>query len=175
MLSRQGILTCIQGCAAHMCSYVCVQYDCSSAQPGILMLGSSIWINGTFPARGPYCAGWNLTEHDLSAIKVCMHCTKGNPAKPKTRRCNFLGLAVFPSVSQKCEGITMLCTTQRHVVKGACHVQCLDGVQRSRSRRIVRSRGHRRQAIIHRDATTCTVRYSGRLQSCITRRCSQPL
>ena len=41
-----------------------------SAQPGVLMLGSSIWINGTFPARGAYTAGWNLTDYELKTLKV---------------------------------------------------------------------------------------------------------
>ena len=35
-------------------------------QGGALLLGSAIWINGSFPGRGPYCAGWNLVENDLS-------------------------------------------------------------------------------------------------------------
>jgi len=45
----------------------------TSAQPGVLMLGSSIWINGTFPARGAYTAGWNLTDYELKTLKDAGH------------------------------------------------------------------------------------------------------
>jgi hypothetical protein len=32
---------------------------------GVMLLGSAIWINGTYPERGKYCAGWKLTDADM--------------------------------------------------------------------------------------------------------------
>eukprot|EP00040_Diaphanoeca_grandis_P012058 m.61522 g.61522 ORF g.61522 m.61522 type:complete len:480 (-) comp22998_c0_seq1:42-1481(-) len=32
--------------------------------PGVLMLGSAVWIPGTYPMSGDYCGGWKLLEDD---------------------------------------------------------------------------------------------------------------
>lgn len=37
---------------------------------GLLLLGAAIWIDGTFPDRGPYCAGWELVRWDLQQAKL---------------------------------------------------------------------------------------------------------
>eukprot|EP00041_Stephanoeca_diplocostata_P006643 m.90545 g.90545 ORF g.90545 m.90545 type:complete len:203 (-) comp16464_c0_seq2:1163-1771(-) len=34
----------------------------SPKSAGVLLLGAAIWIDGTFPERGPYTAGWRLTD-----------------------------------------------------------------------------------------------------------------
>ena len=32
---------------------------------GVLMLGASIWLNGTYPQRGPWLSGWNIVDEDM--------------------------------------------------------------------------------------------------------------
>ena len=41
----------------------------TSTDGGILLLGSAIWINGTYPDRGNYCGGWKLTDAELKRLK----------------------------------------------------------------------------------------------------------
>eukprot|EP00051_Salpingoeca_urceolata_P006279 m.83232 g.83232 ORF g.83232 m.83232 type:complete len:439 (-) comp14760_c0_seq2:111-1427(-) len=36
---------------------------------GILLLGAAVWIDGTYPERGPYSAGWRLIKEDISTSK----------------------------------------------------------------------------------------------------------
>ena len=50
-----------QRCGSHVQS--------NAEQGGVLLLGSAIWINGTYPERGNYCAGWKLTDADLKWAK----------------------------------------------------------------------------------------------------------
>jgi len=38
------------------------QVQSTAENGGVLLLGSAIWINGTYPERGTYCAGWKLTD-----------------------------------------------------------------------------------------------------------------
>jgi len=42
---------------------------CARVQGGVLLLGASIWIDGTYPERGPYCGGWRLVQADISRAK----------------------------------------------------------------------------------------------------------
>jgi len=50
-----------QRCGSHVQS--------NAENGGVLLLGSAIWINGTYPERGNYCAGWKLTDADLKWAK----------------------------------------------------------------------------------------------------------
>ena len=34
-------------------------------QGGVLMLGASVWLNGSYPLRGPWMSGWNVIDEDL--------------------------------------------------------------------------------------------------------------
>jgi hypothetical protein len=36
---------------------------------GVLLLGAAIWIEGSYPERGPYCSGWKVTDAELSALR----------------------------------------------------------------------------------------------------------
>lgn len=42
-----------------------VDQNARYGQGSVLMLGAAIWIDGTYPRRGPYCAGWALADEDL--------------------------------------------------------------------------------------------------------------
>ena len=44
-------------CGAHVSS--------DTDHGGVLLLGSSIWLNGTYPQRGPWLSGWNIVDEDL--------------------------------------------------------------------------------------------------------------
>jgi hypothetical protein len=44
-------------CGAHV--------SADSERGGVLLLGSSIWLNGTYPLRGPYLTGWNIVDEDM--------------------------------------------------------------------------------------------------------------
>jgi len=39
----------------------------------MLVLGSSIWLDGTFPVMGDYCGGWKLIYHDLKKASVIFY------------------------------------------------------------------------------------------------------
>lgn len=45
------------------------QVQSTAENGGVLLLGSAIWINGTYPERGTYCAGWKLTDQDMKWAK----------------------------------------------------------------------------------------------------------
>eukprot|EP00045_Choanoeca_perplexa_P007634 m.70081 g.70081 ORF g.70081 m.70081 type:complete len:459 (+) comp14151_c0_seq4:74-1450(+) len=42
----------------------------SIAKGGVLLLGSTIFIEGDFPRRGPYAGGWRLVEADMQRLKT---------------------------------------------------------------------------------------------------------
>jgi hypothetical protein len=73
--------------ALSLCGNICffahwlIQFRCHATHPiepkiitrnkanravvgGALLLGASVWINGTFPERGPYCGGWKIIDDD---------------------------------------------------------------------------------------------------------------
>lgn len=51
-------------CGAHVSS--------DSERGGVLLLGSSIWADGTYPQRGPYLSGWKIVDEDLRRSKANM-------------------------------------------------------------------------------------------------------
>ncbi len=57
-------------CGSHISS--------DSEHSGVLMLGSSIWLNGTYPLRGPWASGWNIVDgkswSPLSKIAMYVLC-----------------------------------------------------------------------------------------------------
>lgn len=61
LIDRMTTLLSNPRCGGHVYSNV--------ATGGVLLLGSTIWSNGTFPKRGNYVAGWRLTDADLEWAK----------------------------------------------------------------------------------------------------------
>lgn len=37
---------------------------------GVLMLGTAIWINGTYPERTKWTGGWQQVDNDMNQIEV---------------------------------------------------------------------------------------------------------
>eukprot|EP00039_Didymoeca_costata_P004938 m.77113 g.77113 ORF g.77113 m.77113 type:complete len:453 (+) comp12602_c0_seq4:167-1525(+) len=63
-----------------------------AVQGGVLLLGAAVWINGTYPDRGDFCAGWNLIEADLNWAKEA---TKATPRCFNANRKTFGSFAVI--------------------------------------------------------------------------------
>eukprot|EP00038_Savillea_parva_P028021 m.62757 g.62757 ORF g.62757 m.62757 type:complete len:467 (+) comp8111_c0_seq1:326-1726(+) len=40
-----------------------------AGRAGVLLLGAAIWIDGTYPERGAYSAGWRVTDAEMAALR----------------------------------------------------------------------------------------------------------
>eukprot|EP00035_Acanthoeca_spectabilis_P020897 m.435143 g.435143 ORF g.435143 m.435143 type:complete len:457 (-) comp17817_c0_seq1:989-2359(-) len=46
-----------------------IRPDLGGPNTGVLLLGAAIWIEGSYPERGPYCSGWRVTDAEMSALR----------------------------------------------------------------------------------------------------------
>ena len=48
----------------------CGQPVAHGGKGGVLLLGSAVWLNGTWPERSKWTGGWFQAEDDMNKMKV---------------------------------------------------------------------------------------------------------